>query len=128
MLTSLSTLASASFVISSGLNKSNNKIDISYGFSDSSFFYSKSDTKRERSFCYVGKAKDVCGMIDMASFNSSDGRHDNLKVKSCEVVEVGDGFEVYEQATKVVAKYNLSDDYGSDFDVTRIIERCSKAN
>ena len=41
---------------------------------------------------------------------------------------LGDGYEVYEQATKVVAKYNLSDDYGSDFDVTRTIERCSKAN
>ena len=128
MLASFSIIASPTFIISSGVNMSSGKVDISYGFSDSSFFYSKNDTKRERTFCYVGKAKDVCGFIDMASFNSSNGRHDTLKVKNCEVVEASDGYEVYEQATKVVAKYNLSDDYGSDFDVTRTIERCSKAN
>ncbi len=102
------------------------KANIILGFSDSSFDYKQNDTKREKTFCYIGVAKDVCPKIYYASMLSGGDRHDRMEVKACEVIDSGDGFHAYNE--KVLTTYNLSDDYGSNFDVTRTIEKCSTSS
>lgn len=85
------------------------------GFSDSSFNY-VSDKK----FCFIGRAKDVCPIVDRAANEMraqySNGAHDTIEILSCTVKN-----EV------VTVHYLLSDDYHPrDLDVTRVIEDCTK--
>lgn len=95
------------------------------GFSDSSFNYDLNDTKKERSFCFVGNVNEVCAQIKQAAFDMNaryyQGSHDRIEIQSCEVRSLGD----YEYGSDFVdTAYELSDDYGSEFSVSRRIEKC----
>ncbi|MFG1491942.1 hypothetical protein ACRXCV_12555 [Halobacteriovorax sp. GFR7] len=103
---------------------SDSKLGAIIGFSDSSFNYDESDSIRARQFCYVGDAKQVCNLILQAAFDMNgryyQGSHDRIEVLSCDEHLAADEYSNDE----VVVEYNLSDDYGSDFNVTRNIGPC----
>ncbi len=118
-LVTLSSMASSTLIITS-----DNTFGPVIGFSDSSFNYKDTDAVRDRKFCFYGSINDVCPQIADAAFNKSmmygQGNHDNMKLLSCEVV----GGEDEYSPEFVQVSYNLSDDYGSDFNVERRIEKC----
>lgn len=104
------------------------KLGTIIGFSDSSFNYGQADTKRARYFCYVGDIDEVCAQIEQAAFDMNNryyqGGHDRIELLSCEIQRNGDSFEYDYSEVYVETTYNLNDDYGSDFTVTRKIEAC----
>ncbi|EQC44900.1 hypothetical protein [Bacteriovorax sp. Seq25_V] len=122
-LISLSSLAKDTFIITS-----DETFGPIIGFSDSSFNYKESDSVRSREFCFYGNINEVCSQIEEAAFLKSamygQGNHDDMKLLSCEVV----GGEDEYSPEFVRTSYNLSDDYGSDFDVTRKIEKCVQSS
>lgn len=126
---SLSAVAYDAQIITSTVN---GKVTI--GFSDSSFDYAQDDTKHEKNFCYTGRITEVCKQL---AFDASviterylQGAHDDIQIKSCEVVQDmdSDGYHPHFGSERIVITYALSDDYGSNFDVTRVIRKCSKIN
>jgi hypothetical protein len=92
------------------------RADVSLGFRDSSF------DGDEKTFCYVGRAADVCRLVDAAAANMvaeySSGAHDTIGIQSCTVS--GSGGDA-----KVDVRYHLSDDYGGEVDVAKTIEACN---
>lgn len=104
--------------------------EVTIGFSDSSFDYAVEDTKHEKNFCYIGNISKVCRELKLDASVISDrylqGAHDDIEVKKCEVVQDmdSDGYHPDFGSERVVTTYKLSDDYGSDFEVTRVIRKC----
>lgn len=96
------------------------------GFTDSSFNYKENDSVKERKFCYSGNISKVCKKIEDFAYNMSmeygQGNHDNMKMISCETTYGDHGSDEF-----VTASYELSDDYGSEFTVTRKISACTKS-
>jgi hypothetical protein len=92
------------------------RADVSLGFRDSSF------DGDEKSFCFVGRARDVCGLVGDAAAKMqgeySSGAHDTIHVQSCAVSDSG-------ADAKVDLRYRLTDDYGGDLSVAKTIEKCS---
>ncbi|EPZ52300.1 hypothetical protein M902_2407 [Bacteriovorax sp. BAL6_X] len=121
-VSAISTFANSSnstFIVTSDL-----KLGAIIGFSDSSFNYNQDDTIRSRQFCYVGEVNQVCNQIYQAA-NDMNGRyyqgsHDRIEILSCVESLTTDEYSNDE----VFVEYNLSDDYGSDFSVTRNIGPC----
>lgn len=128
ILSSLSSFAAESMIITSTVD---GKVTI--GFSDSSFDYPNGATSFEKNFCYTGSVYDVCNQIGAAAFKMNadytGGAHDNITIKSCHVVQDmdSDGYHPAFGSERVVTSYNLGDDYGSDINVTRTIEKCTRA-
>lgn len=106
--------------------------EVTIGFSDSSFDYNAEDTKHEKNFCYVGSISKICGQLindaRVMSQRYSQGAHDDIEIKTCDVIEDmdSDGYHRVFGSRRVITTYRLSDDYGSDFVVTREIKACSK--
>ncbi len=121
LFSSFSTAANSTMIVTG-----DTKIGPIIGFSDSSFNYKANDTKRERKFCYVGNVNEVCDLVKEAALkmnsNYYGGAHDRIELQSCITKVAADEYETDE----VTVKYNLSDDYGSDFDVTRTIRECAR--
>jgi hypothetical protein len=92
---------------------------VQLGFEDSSF---DGDTK---SFCFVGKASDVCPEIqDYAKQMDAayaGGAHDEIEIEGCTVGALEDGVDV------ASVKYHLTDDYGGDIQVDKAIVACDVA-
>ena len=123
---SLSAVAYDAQIITS---TTNGKVTI--GFSDSSFDYAQDATKHEKNFCYTGRITEVCKQL---AFDASviterylQGAHDDIEIKSCSITKDmdSDGYHPVFGSERVVTTYRLSDDYGSDFEVTREIRKCS---
>ncbi|MGZ3725127.1 MAG: hypothetical protein ACXWPX_06120 [Pseudobdellovibrio sp.] len=95
---------------------------ISVGFSDSSFDYDdKAGTSpRNKSMCYVGDVKDVCGIIKAYEKQMNEqyrqGAHDSIDVQSCKQTA----------SDTVEAAYTLSDDYGDNLKVERTLKPCGQ--
>ncbi|MFG1481984.1 hypothetical protein ABMA79_02735 [Halobacteriovorax sp. HFRX-2_2] len=109
----------STFIVTSDL-----KLGAIIGFSDSSFNYNENDKIRARLFCFVGEATQVCHQIYQAA-NDMNGRyyqgsHDRIEILSCVENLATDEYSNDE----IVVEYKLSDDYGSDFSVTRNIGPC----
>ncbi len=124
-------LSSAAFATNTQIITSTVKGEVTIGFSDSSFDYAITDKKHEKNFCYMGSISKVCHQLRLDAGVISNryvgGAHDDIEVLSCEVIEDmdSDGYHPVFGSERVVASYRLSDDYGSDFVVKRIIKECS---
>lgn len=99
-----------------------NKANIVIGFQDSSFSYDPNQT-----FCFIGRVSDVCKIVKASELKMgaeySQGAHDYMIVKSCEIVDPDP--ERIPAVVKTV--YSLRDDYtGGIDDVERTIARCTK--
>lgn len=98
------------------------------GFSDSSFNYSSDQEAQSATFCYWGDFDQTCNEIASSaqSMNAgySQGNHDRIEVRSCELVYAEDEYG----QDKVVTTYTLSDDYGYEFKVTREIKSCIRSS
>jgi hypothetical protein len=127
LFVSTSVLASDTQIITSGVDG-----EVTIGFTDSSFDYAVDDKDHVKNFCYTGSISGVCRELKLdASFITErylQGAHDDIEIKSCEVIEDmdSDGYHPVFGSERVVATYKLSDDYGSDFNVTRFIKKCSR--
>lgn len=86
------------------------------GVSETSFsFYDNT----EQSYCYLGRAADVCGIFrayeSWMQNQYTSGDHDTIELKGCVVKK--DAVEV---------ALNLTDDYGGDINVVRVVRDCAK--
>ena len=119
-------VSSCAFANSTLVITSDSQLGAIVGFSDSSFNYDVDDTKRERSFCFIGNVSDVCGIVEAGVLKKNgeyyQGAHDRIELYSCKTVVAADKYET----DSVTLMYNLSDDYGANFDVTRVIEACTR--
>jgi hypothetical protein len=92
------------------------RAEVSLGFRDSSF------DGDEKTFCYVGRATDVCRLVDAAAGQMqgeySSGAHDTIAIQGCAVSGTG-------ADAKVDVRYRLTDDYGGDLSVAKTIEACT---
>ncbi|WP_372656173.1 hypothetical protein [Halobacteriovorax sp.] len=95
------------------------------GFSDSSFNYQSQEEANQAKFCFWGEFESTCEEIKSAAFKMNgayyQGNHDKIKLVSCELIH--ESYQNTEDTVKV--SYELSDDYGSEFSVTRYIESCA---
>ena len=91
------------------------------GFSDSSFHYQNQEEAQAAEFCYWGRVDLVCAEVQLGVQNRNmqyySGAHDKIDYQSCEVID-----------DKVITSYTLSDDYGSEFKVTRTIDQCTRSS
>ena len=96
--------------------------EISAGFNESSFDY---DNKargglrpENKSMCYVGEASKVCALIHDYETRMNQqyhrGAHDSITVQSCTI----------SNQSIVKAVYTLTDDYGSELNLSREIKSC----
>jgi hypothetical protein len=125
-------LSSASFASDAQIITSTLDGEVTIGFTDSSFDYAVEDTDHKKNFCYMGSISKVCRELKNDSSIINDrylqGAHDDIEIRSCEIIEDmdSDGYHPVFGSERVVASYRLSDDYGSDFVVTRVIRKCSR--
>lgn len=95
------------------------------GFSDSSFNYQSQEEADQAKFCFWGDFESTCDEIKSAASKMNgayyQGNHDKINLVSCELIH--ESYQNTEDTVKV--SYELSDDYGSEFSVTRYIESCT---
>ncbi|CBW25949.1 putative exported protein [Halobacteriovorax marinus SJ] len=95
------------------------------GFSDSSFRYNSSEQAQSARFCFWNEFSSICNEIKAAAQNMNGGyaggNHDKIEILSC-TLNYGDS---HYGEDKAVVSYILSDDYGSEYKVKRVIKSCA---
>ena len=97
------------------------------GFSDSSFNYDTQVEADQAAFCFYKDFEKACDEIKTASYKMNgayqQGNHDKIKVLSCDL-SYGDSHYLEDE---VKVSYELTDDYGSFFSVTRTLKSCTRS-
>ncbi|PIK15017.1 hypothetical protein [Halobacteriovorax sp. JY17] len=97
------------------------------GFSDSSFNYNSQEEATQATFCFLGDFETTCEEIKNAAYRMNgayyQGAHDKIELLKCEL-SFGDS---HYQEDEVKVSYELTDDYGGYFSVTRAIKSCKRS-
>ena len=97
------------------------------GFSDSSFNYDSQVEANQAEFCFFKDFEKACDEIRTASYKMNgsyhQGGHDRMKLLSCDL-SYGDSHYLEDE---VKVSYELTDDYGGYFLVTRTLKSCTRS-